>query len=204
MIYYRLALQDRQTARWTWQSTALTSLQSVFQLLRTFRAFPQENIHVFSGTSTEDLNEQLKCQNTNQTINSVTATQFLQSRKLAVREQVQSASAQLVSSQSDQPGESIGVWAKDLWNKHTAMGTAQLARNASTDSTSSSLPESITTTGVLTSLGMSLLDTKRLELERGQGGDHDTSYHFTLPVSVKEQLAWARLQARVQAGEFLF
>lgn len=81
MIYYRLALQDRQKARWTWQSTALTSLQAVFQLLRTFSALPQESIHVFSASSKEDLNEQLKCQNTNQTINSVTATQFLQSRK---------------------------------------------------------------------------------------------------------------------------
>ena len=201
MIYYRLALQERQKARWTWQSTALTSLQAVFQLLRTFSAFPQENIHVFSASSKEDLNEQLKCQNTNQAINSVTATQFLQSRKLAVREQVQSASAQLVSSHSDQPGESVAVWAKDLWIKHTAMGTAQVARNASTDSASSSLPESINSTGVLTSLGMSLLDTKRLELERGKGGDHDTSYHFTLPVSVKEQLVWAHLQTRVHAGE---
>jgi hypothetical protein len=35
MIYYRLAFQDRQTAKWTWKSTVLTSLQAVFQLLRT-------------------------------------------------------------------------------------------------------------------------------------------------------------------------
>jgi hypothetical protein len=43
--------------------------------------------------------------------------------------------------------------------------------------------------------------TARLELERGKGGDHDTQYRFTLPISVKEQLVWADLQTRVQAGE---
>jgi hypothetical protein len=48
---------------------------------------------------------------------------------------------------------------------------------------------------------MSVLDMKRLELERGQGGDHDTPYRFTLPLSMKERLAWTRLQARVHAGE---
>jgi hypothetical protein len=65
----------------------------------------------------------------------------------------------------------------------------------------SPLHEHLTAMGAPSSLGMSLLDTKRLELERGQGGDHDTPYLFTLPISVKERLAWARLQTRVQAGE---
>jgi hypothetical protein len=79
--------------------------------------------------------------------------------------------------------------------------SGQLAGRSRSEHGHSALAESITTTGVLTSLGMSLLDTKRLELERGEGGDHDTSYHFTLPVSVKKQLVWAHLQTRVQAGE---
>ncbi len=65
----------------------------------------------------------------------------------------------------------------------------------------SPLHEHLTAMGAPSSLGMSLLDTKRLELERGQGGDHDTPYLFTLPISVKEQLFWVSLQAQVWAGE---
>jgi hypothetical protein len=156
---------------------------------------------VFSASSKEDLNEQLRRQNSNQTINSVTATQFLQSRKMAVRERAQNTTTQLNSSEADQPVESVAAWAKDLWDKHTAMGTAQVAQQAPAVVTFSPLPDSLTRTGVPPSLGMSLLNTKRLELELGNGGDHDTPYRFTLPISIKEQLDWAHLQARVQAWE---
>lgn len=51
------------------------------------------------------------------------------------------------------------------------------------------------------SIGMSSLDKKRLELELGAGGDHDSPYTFTLPTFVPELLAWVRLQSRVQHGE---
>jgi hypothetical protein len=179
----------------------LTSLQAVLQLLRTFSALPQDSIRVFAASSKEDLNEQLKRQNTNLTTNSVTATQFLQGRNLAVREQTRSAPAQRIPSQADQPEESVAAWAKELWDKHTAMRRAQGAQQASAVVTFSPLPDSLTGTGVPPSLGMSLLDTKRLQLERGKGGDHDTPYRFTHPTSVKEQLAWAQLHTRVQAGE---
>ena len=197
--YYRLAFQDRQTARWIWKTRPLTSLQAVFQLLRVFSALPQDSIRVFEASSIEDLSDQLKRQNANLTTNSVTATQLTQVRNLAM--QTQSVPAQLISSQADLRGESVAAWAKDLWDKHTTQGTAQVAQQASAVTTFTSLPESITTSGVPSSLGMSLLDTKRLELERDKGGDHDTPYRFTLPIFVKEQLAWARLQTRVQAGE---
>ncbi|HEX6556002.1 MAG TPA: hypothetical protein VF026_24805 [Ktedonobacteraceae bacterium] len=84
MTYYRLALQDRQTTRWTWKTTALTSLQAVFQLLRTYAKLPQGGIHVFTASSKEDLNEMFRRQNTNLASSSVTATQFLQERNIAV------------------------------------------------------------------------------------------------------------------------
>jgi hypothetical protein len=138
---------------------------------------------------------------TNLPTNSVTATQFLRERNMAVREQTQSVPAQQISSQADQREESVAVWAKDLWDKHTAMRKAQVARQASAVATFSPLPDSLTGTGVPPSLGMSFPDTKGLELERDKGGDHDTPYRFTLPISVKEQLAWVHLQARVRAGE---
>ncbi|HEX6480944.1 MAG TPA: hypothetical protein VF043_19050 [Ktedonobacteraceae bacterium] len=201
MTYYRLALQDRQTATWIWKTTALTSLQAVFQLLRTYGKLPQGSIRVFTASSKEDLNEMLRRQNTNLASSSVTAAQFLQERNIAVPESAQSASRQRISSQADQQGATVAAWAKDVWDMHAATSTAQVARQASTVATSSSLPGSITTTGVPVISGMSSLDKKRLEVERGQGGDHDTPYRFTLPISMPQLLAWTRLQTRVQAGE---
>jgi hypothetical protein len=50
--------------------------------------------------------------------------------------------------------------------------------------------------------GMSPLDKRREELERGAGGDHDLPYHFTLPTSMPQVLAWVKLLARVQQGDF--
>jgi hypothetical protein len=49
--------------------------------------------------------------------------------------------------------------------------------------------------------GMSPLDKRREELERGAGGDHDLPYRFTLPTSLPQVLAWMRLMGRVQHGE---
>ncbi len=86
MTYYRLAEQDRQTARWVWKTTPVTALQAVFQLLRIYSARPQGSTRVFTASSKEDLNELLRGQNTNLPSSSVTATQFLQERNLAVRE----------------------------------------------------------------------------------------------------------------------
>jgi hypothetical protein len=35
---------------------------------------------------------------------------------------------------------------------------------------------------------MDFLDRKRMEIERGAGGDHDIPYHFTLPIFMPQQL----------------
>jgi hypothetical protein len=49
---------------------------------------------------------------------------------------------------------------------------------------------------------MSPLEKRREELERGAGGDHDLPYQFTLPTSIPQVLAWVKLLARVQQGDF--
>jgi hypothetical protein len=49
---------------------------------------------------------------------------------------------------------------------------------------------------------MSELEKKRLEMEWGPGGDHNQAYLFSFPASIPQVLAWMRLRARVQAGEF--
>jgi hypothetical protein len=57
-------------------------LQAVLQLLRSFRALPQNSIRVFTAASKEDLNEMLERENTHGLSGSVTAAQFLRERLL--------------------------------------------------------------------------------------------------------------------------
>src|SRR5215469_6183881 len=45
------------------------------------------------------------------------------------------------------------------------------------------------------------LEIRRLELELGRSGDHDTPYTFALPALMPQLLCWTKLLAKVQAGE---
>ncbi len=81
--------------------------------------------------------------------------------------------------------------------------SAQAIQQGATNITSLPLRESIATTGTAESLGMSVLDKKRLEFELGLGGDHDVPYSFALPAYMPQVLAWMRLLARVQRGELV-
>src|SRR5215469_4615327 len=209
MTYYRLAVQVGQSTQWSWKTTAVTSLQAVLQLLRSYRMLPQDGIRVFTASSEAELREMLRCQNDSLASGSVTAAQFLQARKIAGGEQAYSASEERVSPQTVQQGTDGVTWAtwatqmgtqvtqhgadtatraREVWEKHQAAQAAQR--------------EHLATAGALSSLGMSFQEKKRLEIELGPGGDHDTPYLFTLPISQQERLAWIRLQKQVQAGEF--
>ena len=50
--------------------------------------------------------------------------------------------------------------------------------------------------------GLSLLDKRREELERGAGGDHDLPYQFTLPTSLPQVLAWVKRLSRGELRDF--
>ena len=210
MKYYRLAVQDHQSAQWVWKTTPVTSLQAVLQLLRSYRMLPQDGVRVFTASSAAEPSEMLSRQNDHQESGSVTATQFLQERHISAGEQAQSTSEERVSpqtvqqatgnialanwetpmaAQATQQGADAATWARELWEKHQAAQAAQRGHLATADAPSS--------------LGMSFLEKKRLEIELGPGGDHDLPYRFTLPISQKEWLAWIHLQKQVQAGEFL-
>jgi hypothetical protein len=65
------------------------------------------------------------------------------------------------------------------------------------------LDESSKPADVLYERTMSSLDKRRVEIERGAGGDHDLPYTFTLPTSIPEVLVWMKLLARVQNGACL-
>lgn len=201
MTYYRLALHDRQTGKWSWKTTALTSLEAVFELLRCYSALlSQDRIRIFTASSKEELHEQLSRENIGLASGSVTASQFLQERNLLVPERAQSASQQSSLSQEAQQGAAVAAWARDPWEQHTLMRTAQAQQSGATNVTSL-FRESIATIGTAGSLGLSVLDQKRLEIELGPAGDHDVPYSFALPTYTPQVLAWMRLQAKVQRGE---
>ena len=176
-MYYRIAIQrgrdqlDRPST-WQWQSTALSSLQSLFQVLRLYGALPQEHLRVFSSPSREGLEEQLRQENSEPGSASVTAAHFLQQRLI----------------------HSSGVTSAGGARGHE--GTTSTAV-----STRTRLDERAIAAHAPCERSTSSLERRRLEQELGAGGDHDVPYHFALPLSLPQVLAWMRLMGRVQRGE---
>ena len=176
-MYYRIAIQRERDqlnrpSTWQWQSTALGSLQSLFQALRLYRALPQEQLRVFSSPLREGLQEQLRQENSGGGSASVTAAHFLQQPMLHSR----------------------GVTSAGGAREHE--GTTSIAV-----STRTRLDESARAAHALGERSTSSLEWRRLEQERGAGGDHDVPYHFALPLSMPQVLAWMRLMGKVQRGE---
>src|SRR5215471_18043886 len=92
-MYYRVAIQVASTSLWQWKSTALSSLDTLFQFLRLYRALPPDRLRVFSSCSREGLAEQLEQENQGLASTSVTAAQFLQERMILSPAAVRSTSA---------------------------------------------------------------------------------------------------------------
>ena len=176
-MYYRVAIQqgrdqfDRPPT-WQWQSTALGSLQSLFQVLRLNSALPQERLRVFSSHSREGLQEQLVQENSGCGSASVTAAHFLQQRLI----------------------RSVGVTAaceSQVYEWTTSVAVPTRTR----------LDESARAEPAVGERSMSRLSRRRLERELGPGGDHDIPYTFALPLSMPQVLAWMKLMGRIQRGE---
>jgi hypothetical protein len=172
-MYYRVAIQMNQQPTWQWRSTALTSLEALFDFLRLYRVTPQDRLRVFSSASREDLNEQLVQENQGRLTNSVTAAQFLYERGMGSREMTPEVSAR---------------------RARTRTGTLVAAGATPPSNESSILPQSPA------ERSSSILESRRLELERGAGGDHDSPYTFALPLSMPQTMAWLQLLVKVQQG----
>jgi hypothetical protein len=174
-MYYRVATQSGQSSTWQWKSTPLRSLNVLFQWFQFYRAFPHERLRIFSSASREEMNEQLVRENQGLASTSVTATQFLQERRLRSPEPARGTS--IPGAQGHQETASIAV----------SIGTG--------------VNESSRATSALSERSRSSLERRRLELELGTGADHDVPYSFTLPASMPQVLAWLRLLAKVQRGQ---
>lgn len=171
MTYYRLALQEHETSKWIWKSTVLTSIVAVLHLLRMYNPIPKERIRVFSSTCLEEMAEMLNRENDGLISGSLTAGEFLRERRLCV----QSLSAQ----------ETV----------------EKIVRRSTSVAIDSSFPNDCPVSYLDGAGSINLLDQRRLQIESGSGGDHDTPYLFSLPISTPQLLAWTRLLVRVQAGE---
>lgn len=178
MIYYRVAWKSNQSTVWQWKSTKLTSLEALFGFLRSYRAIPQDHLRVFSSLFLEDLNEMLTCENNGWRSTSTTAEQFLQERGI----------------------HSIGMTRGAL--EHREYGAQEnQGRSSISVTTMPSLNERSPEEHPLRSWNMPSLERIWEEGELDAGGDHDTPYLFTLPPSMPQTLAWARLLGKVQRGE---
>jgi hypothetical protein len=182
-MYYRVAIQrqrdqlDRPPS-WQWQSTFLSSLQTLFQFLRLYSALPQDHLRVFFSSSRESLEEQLVQENKGLGSYSVTAAQFLQERLIRSPE-----------GRTPERDESADRrWQPSLMGAIAARSHPLVKENDKEGNG-------------LVATGASALERRRLERERGPGGDHDVPYRFALPASMPQVLAWMRLLARVHREE---
>jgi hypothetical protein len=186
-MYYRVAIQADLSPTWQWKSTVLSSLDALFHWLRLYRALPQDRLRVFSSSSREEMNEQFAQENKGLAPSSVTAARFLQERRISSRE---------------------GIWGASVrgtrGNERTSSPT--VATELATPLTEIPSPwptPNDGSRGVYTREegNTNVLDQRRIELERGAGGDHDNLYMFSGPSSVPQILAWMKLLARIQRGE---
>lgn len=173
-MYYRVAIRGDSSPTWQWTSTALSSLDALFQFLRLYRALGHARLRVFSSSSREEMNEQLVRENQGLASTSVTAAQFLHERMIGSAESAWRTSTR--GTRENERTTSIAVVTELSPNKGSGGVNA------------------------LDGTGMSPLEQRREELEHGVGGDHDIPYRFTLPASMPQVLTWMKLLVRVQDG----
>jgi hypothetical protein len=174
-MYYRVAIQVHSSPFWQWKSTALSELAPLFQWLRLYRAIPHDQLRIFSGFSREEMDEQLVRENLGLGSTSVIAAQFLKERLISSQEVGQGTLAQHIH--GNEQTKSLAVF------------------------TEPSLSESSGEMQILYERGISTLEKRRRELERGTGSDHDVLYQFMLPTARLEVLAWLKLLILVQSGD---
>ena len=172
-MFYRIAMQAGASLSWQWKSTPLSSLDAVLGFLRLHRALPQYRLRVFSSALREGLDEQFKREQSAMGFHSVTATQFLRERLIS-------------------PGDTTRETSEQKTQENQAAVSSAVVLSLS-------LYESSKRTPTLDSV--SILDCKRLEIERGAGGDHDLPYHFAIPHVWSQVRAWTELLMQTQRSE---
>lgn len=174
MMYYRVAIRRDISPCWRWESRVIASLDALFRVLRLYRSMPWDHIRVFFSSSVEYMDEMLARENKGLASNSITAERLFNSSK------------QIQPCEENQFESELGT-SKSMVTVVTSILSEQALYEQSLRAPFEN--------------SMSFVEMRRLELELGASGDHDTPYTFTLPPSMPQVLAWTKLLARVRRGE---
>jgi hypothetical protein len=173
-MFYRVAMQEDPSALWKWESRVITSREVLVRVLGMYRSMPRDHLRVFCSSSIEGLDLLLDREKNGLASNSIPVDQFLQERRSISQLELR----QFASEPRIRKNEGM-------------VETSTVGEPSVHEMSRSTLPAG----------SMDVLDRRRLELELGTLGDHDTRYTFTLPTALPQVLAWMKLLAKVQGGQ---
>jgi hypothetical protein len=177
-VYYRLATQPAASACWEWESRVIASVEILFRVLWMYRSEPWDRLRVFFSSAVAGLDLMREREDQGLASTSIPLAHLLHERWSTPQSISQLEMRQFESALRTR--ESVGM-----------VDTASSSEPAWPENRSRTPSEG----------RVDVLDRRRLELELGTPGDHDTLYRFSLPRSLPQVLAWMTLLARVQRGE---
>ena len=190
MLYFRVALRKDQSSLWRWKSGMLSTPGTLFDFLSMYDRVPKNRLRVFFATSLEFMDEMLVRENSGLLSNSITVEDFIKNGRKIDGQRIKELEFELGLQESKQLIAKSVITTK-LGNEHVSMPSSSSIAAANYS----------TLEAIGSSLANMLSGLKQEDSEWSIGGDHDTAYTFSLPVSTPQALAWARLLAKVQNGE---
>jgi hypothetical protein len=178
-MFYRIAIQEDPSALWRWESRVIASREVLLRILRMYRSMPRDQLRVFFSSSVEGLDLLLSREKKGLASDSMPVDQLLQGSW---------STNQSISQLEMRPFES-----EPRTRENVGMGETSTVGEPSVHE---KRPSSAAAGR------MDVLDSRRLELELGTPGDHDSLYTFTLPNPLPQVHAWMKLRAQVADAAF--
>jgi len=174
-MYYRIAIQQSASPNWQWESHVITSIDVVYQVLRLYNTMPRDHIRVFFSSSVECLDEMLAHENQGLATYSITAEELSHMSKHLPTVEMQQFFESICAPNLGMGTAVTSLLAAHIWHLQGQHVPDEEKTNA--------------------------FKMRQFAGECESGTDHDIPYMFTLPGSLPQVLALARLLARVQRGE---
>ena len=177
-MYYRLATRPDASSCWEWGSRVIASLEILLRVLWMHRSVPGYRLQVFFSSSVAGLDRMLDRENTGLLSHSIPVDHLLHGRWRTTQSISYLEMRQFESELRTR--ESVGI------------GETSTVREQGVHEKKRSAPSAGS---------LDWLDRRRLEVELGTPGDHDTLYTFSFPTSLPQTLAWFKFLARGQHEE---
>jgi hypothetical protein len=172
-VYYGLANQRDASSCWEWESRMIASVEILFRVLSMYRSVPGYHLRVFFSSSVAGLDLMLDRENRGLASNSIPVAQLFEGR--------------WSTSQSISPLEMRQFESELKTRESVGMLESAIVREQDVPEKSRSTPSEGS---------RDVLERRRLEVELGTPGDHDSLYTFSLPTSLPQTLAWLKLLTR--------